>query len=85
MAHSLRERPPSPLLSKTEGQASSALAPHHNDFIMLADIRRIEKAIEAETIRLERDDGKSVFLWAEKLRGVDSSSLVLAQLLQNQG
>jgi hypothetical protein len=38
----------------------------------LADVRRIEKAIEAETIRLERDDGKSVFLWAEKLRGVDS-------------
>lgn len=70
MAHSLHER--SPLLPETQGQASSALAPHRNDFITLADIRRIEKAIEAETVRLERDDGKSVFLWAERLRAMDS-------------
>jgi hypothetical protein len=71
MAHSLREGPP--LLSETQGlEASSTLAPHRNDFIMLADIRCIEKAIEAETVRLECDDGKSVFLWAERLRAMDS-------------
>jgi len=45
---------------------------HRNDFITLADVLRIEKAIEAEGVRLERDDGKSVFLWAERLRAADS-------------
>ena len=70
MAHNLREQIPT--LSETQAQASSTLAPHRNDFITLADVRRIEKAIEAEAIRLEHDDGKSVFLWAEKLRVADS-------------
>ena len=69
MAHSRREKPPD--LSGTQAQASSMLEPHRNDFITLADVRRIEKAIEAEAVRLERDDGKSVFLWAEKLRAAD--------------
>jgi hypothetical protein len=31
-----------------------------SDFIQLQDIRRIEKAIEAETVRLHLDDGQSV-------------------------
>ncbi len=35
-------------------------------------MRRIEKAIEAETVRLNRDDGKSVFLWVDRLRASDS-------------
>jgi hypothetical protein len=70
MAHNLREQPLP--FSETSGRESSPLAPHHNDFIMLADVRRIEKAIEAESVRLERDDGKSVFLWAERLRAMDS-------------
>jgi hypothetical protein len=43
-----------------------------NDFITLADVRRIEKAIEAETVCLNPDDGKSIFLWAERLRASDS-------------
>jgi len=67
MAHGLCEEPP--LLSET--QARSALMPHRNEFITLADVRHIEKAIEAESVRLERDDGKSVFLWAERLRAAD--------------
>lgn len=45
---------------------------HRNDFIILADVCRIEKAIEAETVRLNRDDGKSVFAWADQLRASDS-------------
>jgi hypothetical protein len=52
--------------------SSSTSTPCRNDFITLADIRRIEKAIEAEDIRLHHDDGKSVFLWAEQLRASDS-------------
>ena len=39
-----------------------------DDFIVLADVRRIEKSIEAETIRLDRDDGKSIEAWVERLR-----------------
>lgn len=41
---------------------------HRNEFITLADIRRIEKGIEAEDIRLDRNDGVSTFRWAENLR-----------------
>jgi hypothetical protein len=43
-----------------------------NDFITLADVCHIEKAIEAKTIHLNPDDGKSIFLWAERLRVSDS-------------
>ena len=64
MAHKLR---PADNLSPGPGPA-----PHRNDFIVLADVRRIEKAIEAEDIRLDRDDGKSAFHWAEKLRASQS-------------
>ncbi|KAJ6592498.1 hypothetical protein B0H19DRAFT_921216 [Mycena capillaripes] len=39
-----------------------------NEFIQLQDIRRIEKAIEAETVRLHPDDGESTVRWVEKLR-----------------
>ncbi|KAK6971284.1 hypothetical protein R3P38DRAFT_3242736 [Favolaschia claudopus] len=39
-----------------------------NDFIQLQDIRRIEKAIEAESIRLHSGDGESTLLWVERLR-----------------
>lgn len=54
------------------GLTSESTSPHRNDFITLADIRHIEKAIEAEDIRLDRDNGKSVFLWAECLCASDS-------------
>ena len=43
-----------------------------NDFIVKGDIRRIEKEIEAETVRLDPDDGKSLFRWAGKLRSIDA-------------
>ena len=43
-----------------------------NDFIVLSDIRRIEKDIEAESVRLHSEDGKSVFRWAEKLRACNA-------------
>ncbi|KJA13627.1 hypothetical protein HYPSUDRAFT_117863, partial [Hypholoma sublateritium FD-334 SS-4] len=43
-----------------------------NDFILKGDIRRIEKEIEAETVRLDPDDGKSLFRWADKLRSMDA-------------
>ncbi|KAF6740967.1 hypothetical protein DFP72DRAFT_747881, partial [Ephemerocybe angulata] len=39
-----------------------------NHFITRADVRRIEKTIEQETIRLAKGDGESVLLWAERLR-----------------
>ncbi|KAJ7776084.1 hypothetical protein B0H14DRAFT_3508317 [Mycena olivaceomarginata] len=37
----------------------------------LRDIRRIEKAIEAESVRLHPDDGQSTLRWVEKLRAED--------------
>ncbi|TDL18073.1 hypothetical protein BD410DRAFT_681469, partial [Rickenella mellea] len=42
--------------------------PHRNDFITLREIRQIQKDIEAETVRLSREDGVSCIKWAEKLR-----------------
>ncbi|KAJ7605973.1 hypothetical protein DFH06DRAFT_1019876, partial [Mycena polygramma] len=39
-----------------------------NEFIQLKDIRRIEKEIEAETVRLSPDDGLSTLRWVENLR-----------------
>ncbi|KAJ6496886.1 hypothetical protein DFH09DRAFT_854266, partial [Mycena vulgaris] len=38
------------------------------EFIELRDIRRIEKEIEAETVRLHPDDGQSTLQWVERLR-----------------
>ncbi|KAF7372258.1 SWIM-type domain-containing protein [Mycena venus] len=38
------------------------------EFIELRDIRRIEKEIEAEAIRLHPDDGQSTILWVQRLR-----------------
>ncbi|KAJ7867319.1 hypothetical protein B0H13DRAFT_2351978 [Mycena leptocephala] len=42
-----------------------------NEFIQLQDIRRIEKAIEAETVCLHPDDGQSTLRWVENLRAKD--------------
>jgi hypothetical protein len=42
-----------------------------NEFIQLQDIRRIERAIEAETVRLHPDDGQSTLRWVENLRAKD--------------
>ncbi|KAJ7340844.1 hypothetical protein DFH08DRAFT_619576, partial [Mycena albidolilacea] len=50
-----------------DGKTSAA----RNDFIQLWDIRRIEKAIEAESVRLHPDDGQSTLRWVEKLRAED--------------
>jgi hypothetical protein len=38
------------------------------EFITLRDIRRIEKDIEAEDVRLHPDDGQSTLRWVEILR-----------------
>ncbi|GJE88758.1 MULE and SWIM domain-containing protein [Phanerochaete sordida] len=38
----------------------------------MADVRRIHKGIEAESIRLHRDDGISMLRWVEKLRETGS-------------
>ncbi|KAJ7468311.1 hypothetical protein B0H11DRAFT_2306036, partial [Mycena galericulata] len=38
------------------------------EFIELRDIRRIEKEIEAEAVRLHPDDGQSTMRWVENLR-----------------
>ncbi|KAJ7079162.1 hypothetical protein B0H15DRAFT_788380, partial [Mycena belliarum] len=39
-----------------------------SEFIQLSDIRRIEKQIEAEAVRLHPDDGISTLRWVENLR-----------------
>lgn len=41
------------------------------DFIQLRDIRRIEKDIEAETIQLDPEDGRSILKWVKILRDKD--------------
>lgn len=46
---------------------SNAVA-SRTEFIQLRDVRRIEKDIEAESVRLHPDDGLSTVLWVEKLR-----------------
>src|SRR3954447_76941 len=52
-----------------DGHNSINEAPvRHNEFVTLADIRRIQKDIEAEVIRLDPDDGRSTAKWAEDLR-----------------
>ncbi|KAK6988248.1 hypothetical protein R3P38DRAFT_2804725 [Favolaschia claudopus] len=38
------------------------------EFIQLRDIRRMQKEIEAETVRLHKDDGVSTLQWVERLR-----------------
>ncbi|KAG6807961.1 hypothetical protein H0H92_005889, partial [Tricholoma furcatifolium] len=38
-----------------------------NDFVTLADVRRIEKAIEAEAIRFHQNDGLSIREWVQLL------------------
>jgi hypothetical protein len=38
------------------------------EFIELRDIRRIEKDIEAEAVRLHPDDGQSILKWVERLK-----------------
>jgi hypothetical protein len=43
-----------------------------SDFIQLQDIRRIEKAIKAETVCLHLDDSQSVLQWVERLRAQDA-------------
>lgn len=53
-------------------EATEKLTPHRNDFIILANVRHIEKAIEAETVQLNCDNRKSVFLWADRLHASDS-------------
>lgn len=42
------------------------------DFVTRADVRAIEVAIEAETVRLAKNDGDSVRLWVERLIASDS-------------
>jgi hypothetical protein len=42
--------------------------PLRTDFVQLRDVRRIEKAIEAEEIQLHTDDGLSTLSWIEQLR-----------------
>ncbi|KAJ7210954.1 hypothetical protein C8J57DRAFT_1097961 [Mycena rebaudengoi] len=42
-----------------------------SEFIQLRDIRRIEKKLEAENVRLHPDDGRSTLLWVENLRAKD--------------
>ncbi|KAF8074779.1 hypothetical protein FPV67DRAFT_1364291, partial [Lyophyllum atratum] len=56
----------------SDGPLHPSNMPCCNDFIKLADIHRIEKAIEAEFIRLDRDDGRSTFDWAQRLQTEDS-------------
>lgn len=41
------------------------------DFVTLADIRRIQVAIESETIRLASDDAASTLKWVKELREKD--------------
>jgi hypothetical protein len=42
---------------------------NRSEFIQLSDIRRIEKDIEAESIRFHPDDGQSTLQWVKKLHG----------------
>ncbi|KAH6914608.1 hypothetical protein BKA70DRAFT_1093747, partial [Coprinopsis sp. MPI-PUGE-AT-0042] len=41
---------------------------HRNAFCTAADVRRIQKSIEAEMVRLAKQDGPSVVAWVQKLR-----------------
>ncbi|KAJ7029405.1 hypothetical protein C8F04DRAFT_962988, partial [Mycena alexandri] len=41
---------------------------HRRDFVTRADVRRIQKIIEEESIRLAAQDGPSVLEWVEKLK-----------------
>ncbi|KAI0047191.1 hypothetical protein FA95DRAFT_1492871 [Auriscalpium vulgare] len=41
-----------------------------DSFVKMTDIRRIERLVEAETIRLDQDDGRSCLRWADKLHSV---------------
>ena len=52
--------------------APNQTQPRRNDFAVLADVRRIEKAVQAELVRLDKDDGLSVFKWVNKLRATDT-------------
>ncbi|KAJ6542164.1 hypothetical protein DFH09DRAFT_1041288, partial [Mycena vulgaris] len=47
-------------------------APRREEFIRQRDVRRIQKKIEAETIRLDPHDGKSTLQWVEHLRAIDA-------------
>ena len=49
LAHNHRIQIPNPVSGPSQ---PAELMPHRNDFIVLADIRRIEKAVEAESVRL---------------------------------
>lgn len=40
--------------------------------MVLADISHIEKAIESETIHLDKDNGTSIFKWVDKICTADS-------------
>ncbi|KAJ7161195.1 hypothetical protein C8R46DRAFT_1285283, partial [Mycena filopes] len=42
------------------------------EFIQLRDVRRIQKEIEAETVRLHPDDGFSTLQWVNNLRTKDA-------------
>ncbi|KAJ6490439.1 hypothetical protein DFH09DRAFT_947897, partial [Mycena vulgaris] len=51
-----------------EHDLDDTLVATRTEFIELRDIRRIEKQIEAETVRLHPDDGLSTIRWVERLR-----------------
>ncbi|KAJ7636454.1 hypothetical protein FB45DRAFT_742753 [Roridomyces roridus] len=52
------------------------------EFIQLRDIRKIEKDIEAETIRLHPDDGQSTIRWVANLR---EKGIPVAWMLASSG
>ncbi|KAJ7025760.1 hypothetical protein C8F04DRAFT_926919, partial [Mycena alexandri] len=45
-------------------------APRREEFIKPRDVRRIQKKIEAETIRLDPRDGQSTLQWVEHLEAI---------------
>ncbi|KAF8149018.1 hypothetical protein BJ912DRAFT_831475, partial [Pholiota molesta] len=58
-------------LEQRSSSPSEVPTAHRNDYATLADVRRIEKLIEAEGIWFDKDDGASVAKWAERLREED--------------
>lgn len=54
----------------SEGDHNTSKLIKRCQFATHADIRRIQKKIDAESVRLASDDGESVLLWVERLRAL---------------
>ncbi|KAI0037342.1 hypothetical protein FA95DRAFT_1507072, partial [Auriscalpium vulgare] len=73
---------PDQILHSLQGRDFTANSAIRDEFVTLADIRRIQKGIQAENIRLHPDDGMSARLWIERLR---KRGIPVAWMLSSDG